>query len=336
MKVLITGAGGFIGRHLVADQLKRGRQVTAVDLHTDALQPLQDESSLCIIRGDFRDAELLQPHLKNQDVCFHLASAHLETGVDDDYFWQVNVDGARDFVQRCHEAGVGRFVHCSSVGVFGDIENPPADEDSPCHPDIAYEKSKLAGEEAVLQYARENGYSLTVLRPAWVYGPGCPRTEKLFRTIEKGRFFFVGDGQTLRHAVYIADMVRAFEAAAHRDEALNEVFIVAGPRATTLRELANEIATVAAAPRPRLQLPKSLVWAGCYALETVFSALGKEAPFTRRSLKFFTGNTAFSTKKAERMLAFHAGVDLRDGLRATYEGIKAGNPLRHEAQAPSV
>lgn len=317
-RVLVTGAGGFIGRHLVADQLRRGREVVAVDVHTEALATLVGEPGLKIVQGDFRDEELMGPQLKDVEVCFHLASAHLETGVGETIFWDVNVAGVEAFVKRCHETGVGRFVHCSSVGVFGDIKDPPADEESPCYPDIAYERTKLAGEKAVLAYGRESGYEVTVLRPAWVYGPGCPRTEKLFRTIEKGRFFFVGNGRTLRHAVYIDDMTRAFEAAAQRDEALHEVFIIAGPRATTLRELADEIARVADVSPPRLQLPKGPVWLGCIALEAAFGVVGREAPFTRRSLKFFTGNTAFLTKKAETMLGFRAEVELAEGLETTY------------------
>jgi nucleoside-diphosphate-sugar epimerase len=324
MHVLITGAGGFIGTHLVADQLGRDREVTAIDLHVDALQLLANNPNLHIVQGDFRDKTLVEPLLPEQDVCFHLASAHLETGVGDEYFWEVNVEGTRMFVERCHQAGVGGFVHCSSVGVFGDIKNPPADEETPCHPDITYEKSKLAGEQAVLAYAKDAGFPLTVLRPAWVYGPGCPRTERLFRTIEQGRFFFVGDGQTLRHSVYIGDMVRAFEAAAQRLEAAQEVFIIAGPRATTLRELANEIAAIVGVSPPWLQLPKTLVWFGCYALELAAGIAGKEAPFTRRSMKFFTGNTAFSTRKAEQGLAFKPEVELPDGLSLTY-GVIKGN-----------
>ncbi|HSM57900.1 MAG TPA: NAD(P)-dependent oxidoreductase, partial [Candidatus Sulfomarinibacteraceae bacterium] len=284
MRVLITGGGGFIGRHLVSDQLRREHDVTAIDLHTDALQPLADNPALCIVEGDFTDAGLLDPLLHDQDVCFHLASAHLETGVDDSYFWRVNVDSTRQFVERCHQAGVSRFVHCSSVGVFGNIKNPPADEQTDCQPDIAYEKSKLAGERAVLQYAQQSGYRLTVLRPAWVYGPGCPRTEKLFSTIEKGSFFFVGNGQTLRHAIYIDDMVHAFHLAAQKEQAVHETFIIAGPRATTLRELVDEIARCVGTPPPRRHLPRAVVWPAVYLLETGFGVLGKEAPFTRRSL----------------------------------------------------
>ena len=327
MRVLVTGAGGFIGRHLVADQLKRGRQVTAVDLHVESLRSLAGNPNLQTVVGSFTDEALIDPVLAGQDACFHLASAHLETGVGDDYFWQVNVDGTRRFVQQCHQAGVKRFVHCSSVGVFGDIEVPPADETSACNPDIAYEKTKLAGETAVLDYARETGYAVTVVRPAWVYGPHCQRTEKLFRTIKKGRFFFVGNGRTLRHPIYIDDMVNGFEVAAQHENALCDVFIMAGPRAVTLQELADEIATVTSSASPRLKLPKALVWPAIYTLEAGFGVIGRKPPFTRRSMKFFTGNTAFKTGKAANILGYRATIDLAEGIRRTYDWMKAKGSL---------
>ena len=321
-RVLITGAGGFIGSHLVADQLRRGREVTAVDLHTDRLQPLANDPSLHIVTADFTDAAQIDPLLPGHDVCFHLASAHLETGVTDDYYWQVNVAGTEQFVRRCHQAGIGRFVHCSSVGVYGDIETPPADENFRCHPDVAYEKSKLAGEKAVLGYAQESGYELTVVRPAWVYGPHCPRTLKLFKTIKKGRFFFVGDGSTLRHPIYIDDMVAGFEITAVHPQSPGQVFIIAGPRAVTLRELVDEIAHALQVPEPAIRLPLWSVWPVVLLMETAGKMLRREVPFTRRSLKFFTGNTAFSTSKAKAQLGYQAEIDLAEGLNLTYAWLR--------------
>jgi nucleoside-diphosphate-sugar epimerase len=327
MRVLITGAGGFIGRHLVAGQLDRGREVTAVDLRLDALQPLTSNSSLQLLEGDFTDRAFLDPHLDGQDVCFHLASAHLETGVGEEHFWKVNIQGARDFVERCHKANVSRFVHCSSVGVFGDIEHPPADEDSECHPNIAYERSKLAGEKTVMDFACEVGYPVVAIRPAWVYGPECARTLKLFRTIKKGHFFFVGDGSTLRHPIYIDDMVQGFEVAATHERAPGDVFIMAGPRAVTLRELTGEIANHIGVAPPRLKVPKAIVWPACYALELTGNVVGKEVPFSRRSLKFFTGNTAFSTRKAQKVLGFQAQTELSAGLEDTYNWMTDAHQL---------
>jgi nucleoside-diphosphate-sugar epimerase len=325
MRVLITGAGGFIGRHLVADQLRCGREVTAVDLNVEALRPLAPDSKLEVVQGDFTDPALLDGRLAGHDVCYHLASAHLETGVADAYFYRVNVAGTRAFAERCHQAGVGRFVHCSTVGVYGDIKHRPADEESPCHPDVAYEKSKLAGERAVREFARASGLDVVVVRPAWVYGPGCPRTAKLFRTIGNGRFFYVGDGQSLRHPIFIADMVAGFELAAVHPAASGETFIMAGPRPVTLRELAASIAALQQVSPPRLQLPAGLVWAGCYALELGFGLVGRPAPFTRRSLKFFTGNTAFSTAKAVRMLGFQPRVSLDEGLALTHAWLQSAS-----------
>lgn len=318
-RVLITGAGGFIGSHLVEDQLRLGRKVTAVDLHVDVLRGLKSDPRLQLLEGDFTDHAWIEPYLKNHEVCFHLASAHLEKGVGDDYFWQINVKGTRKFLEQCEAAGIERFVHCSSVGVYGDIENPPADENSPYHPDVAYEKSKLAGEEEVQDFAEAANYPVVIVRPAWVYGPRCPRTLKLFKTIKKGRFFYVGDGQTLRHPIYIDDMSAGFELAATHERAPGDTFIIAGPRAVTLEELANEIAGRLGVAKPSLHLPLPLVWAGVSALELGVGVLGKEPPYTRRSLKFYTGNTAFRIDKARQTLGFEPQIDLAEGLRCTYE-----------------
>jgi nucleoside-diphosphate-sugar epimerase len=321
VRVLITGAGGFIGHHLVADQLQRGHQVTALDLKLERLESFAANARLRRLQGDFSDHRIIEQALQGQDVCFHLASAHLETTVGESRFWRTNVDGARDLVEQAARAGVGRVVHCSSVGVYGDLQNPPADEGTECHPDIAYERTKLAGERAVRAVAERTGNRVVILRPAWVYGPGCPRTLKLFRSIHKGRFFYVGSGQTLRHPIHIDDLLVGLEMAAHHEAAPGQVFILAGPRAVTLRELVNEIAGCLGKPAPRIQLPYGFVWPACALLEWMFGVAGKEAPFSRRSLKFFTGNTAFCTRKAAESLAFRARIDLREGLSLTYQAL---------------
>jgi nucleoside-diphosphate-sugar epimerase len=327
MRVIITGAGGFIGSHLVDDQLAQGHKVTAVDINVDRLENQRSNEQLKIIKSDFIDDDFLENDLVGHDVCFHLASAHLETGVGDDYFWKVNVDNTLKFVEQCHKAGIAHFIHCSTVGVYGDILNPPADEESDCHPDVAYEQSKLAGETALRNYAKQNNYSLVVVRPAWVYGPRCLRTEKLFRTIKKGRFFYVGDGETLRHPIYISDMMTGFDLAAKFEGEPGEVFILGGKDPSTLKRLANTIADTLGVKRPSIKLPKSLVWIGVAGLEIISNITGKSVPFTRRSLKFYTGNTAFSIKKAQSQLDFDPLVDLESGVSQTAKWLVENNRL---------
>jgi dihydroflavonol-4-reductase len=321
MTVVITGANGFLGRHLVLDQLARGRSVRAVDLHGERLADLAAHPNLEISCADICDSAAMKPLVARADIVFHLASAHLAVALGDEAYWRINRDGARELVRLSHEAGVGRFVHCSSVGVYGEITRPPADETSPCHPDLIYEKSKLAGEQAVLAYHRETGFPLTVIRPVWVYGPGCPRTEKLFRSLRQGTFFYIGSGGSLRHCLHVDDFNRACELAATRPEAIGEIFVIGDAAAVTLRELLNAMAAAGGFRKPWVHLPLAVMRPLFAATEKLFLQLKKEPVVSTRTLKFFTNNTAFSIAKARKLLGFEPRYGVDEGMRRTWAEI---------------
>jgi nucleoside-diphosphate-sugar epimerase len=322
-RVLVTGAGGFIGSHLAADQSGRGRRVVALDLDLRRVRHLDDAGRFDLLEGDVADASLQVAALDGVDTVFHLAAAHLSVRAGEDAFRRINIDAVSDLARRAKAAGVRRFVHCSTVGVYGSILDPPANEDTPCRPEIAYERTKLEGETVVLRAAAEDGLQAIVLRPVWVYGPGCPRTEKLFRTIARGRFVMAGAGTALRHCVYIRDMLDAFDLAAAADDARGLVVIVGDAAAVRVRDLLCEIAALVEARPPR-SIPLWALHACGLVAETVFGFAGREPPLSRRTLKFFTSNTAFDIARARTVLGYEPRYDLGAGLRETHATIASG------------
>ena len=251
------------------------------------------------------------------DIIFHLAAAHLDVTAPESHYRAVNVDALGSLLRIAEEAGVQRFVHCSTVGVYGPLETLPADEETPCRPDIAYEKTKLDGEALVRTAAGEGSLSTIILRPAWVYGPGCPRTLKLLHSIARKKFFFVGSGGNMRHPLYVADLLQAFEIAATRQADSGSTFIIAGPEAVSVRDLFDAASEALEVPYNPITVPTALVAAGCTMIEKVFAALHKEPPFSSRSLKFFTESSAYSTRNARERLGFEASTALSEGLSVT-------------------
>jgi nucleoside-diphosphate-sugar epimerase len=322
-RVLITGAGGFIGSHLAADQFRRGHEVVAFGYHLDRVRHLERPGGFECIEGDVGDAALRRRALDGVDTVFHLAAAHLSVRAPESEFRRVNVDAVRGLADDCAAAGVRRLVHCSSVAVFGTVQDPPVDEDAPCLPEIAYDRTKLEGERVLLEEREGSGPPFVILRPVWVYGPGCPRTEKLFRSIGKGRFIIAGSGRTFRHCLYIRDMLEAFDLAAHAEAATGLPIIIGDGGAVEVRELIEDIAKLTGARTPP-RVPLALLKAAGLAAEIAFRPLGKEPPLSRRTLKFFTGNTAFDISRARRLLGFEPRYDLTTGLGETWELIRRG------------
>ena len=322
MRVLITGAGGFIGSHLVDSQLEQGHQVRAVDLHLDLLRHQTAHPRLQAICGDITDKDVLPRLVEGVDKVYHLASAHLDVSLSDEQYRNVNVDATLSLLDSAEQAGVKRFIHCSSVGVIGDVEHPPADETTECHPVNIYERTKLEGERVVLDFARRTGFPVLVVRPAWVYGPRCPRTAKLFRMISKGRFPIFGHGRNMRHPVYITDAIRGLELCAETPDVEGEVFIIAGEAPIESRELVGLISRQLNAPVQRIHLPIFLGKAMGIAFELAFKLLRRQPPFSRRSMDFFLKHNAYSIAKAQSKLNYQPQVELLTGIRRTIQSIR--------------
>lgn len=314
-RVLVTGAGGFIGSHLVDDQLSRGRLVTAIDVNLDRLNHHAGNTKCELVVGDIRDSQLLERIVPHQDIVFHLASAHLEVNKPPSYFEEINVDAVRRLVEICRVGSVGRLVHCSSVGVYGPLSQLPADETTECAPTIPYEITKLAGEDVVRGTSSDLDY--VILRPAWVYGPRCLRTLKLLQAIKRKKFIKVGFKQTYRHPVYITDMLQAFEQAATCPGAVGQTLIIGASEALILDKLIEEVARAVHLEFSPITVPLLIMAPTCFVVEKLWGAFGKEPPFSTRSLKFFTESSAFDITRAREVLAYQPEVEISEGLGLT-------------------
>lgn len=274
-----------------------------------------------VVAGDLLATTSLRRLVDRADAVVHVAAVYRTAGHPDRYYWDVNVEGTRRLLEAAMYARVTTFVHTSTVGVLGHIEQPPADESSTLSPGDVYQQTKAEGERVALDYGNGRGMKVVVLRPAAIYGPGDTRHLKLFRAIARGRYCIVGSGEALHHLVFIDDLVRAYERALSA-ETSGEVFIVAGPEYTTQAALAQEIAKATGGRvLPWRVPPAPLLWAAKWT-ERVCVPLGVNPPLHRRRVQFWSRNRAFSTAKAEKLLGWKPAVPLLEGIARTVSAYR--------------
>ncbi len=318
MRVLVTGVTGFTGAHLARSLAGRGCRVRGLARQASRrrAEPLA-KSGIEITFGDLTDAASLEPACNGIDVVYHIAATYRTAGQSDAAYRAVNVGGTRALLSAARKARVGRFVHCSTGGVHGHVQRPPADEDAPLAPGDIYQRSKLEGERVAREAGRSGGPEVVVARPIGIYGPGDTRFLKLFRGIARRRFPMLGSGQVLYHLTYIDDLVEGFRLCGETPIAAGRTYLLGGPRYTTLAELLAIIADEAGVAPPRLRFPIWPVRSLGVLCEAVCVPLGIEPPLHRRRVDFFTKNRAFDTTRARRELGFAPTVDPVEGIRRT-------------------
>jgi nucleoside-diphosphate-sugar epimerase len=314
-KVLITGATGFTGKALSRRLAEEGEQIVAFVRPTSDVRELETLGVECL-RVDIKNPKDVMDHFAGVTKVFHIAAAYRAEFADHDEYRRVNVEATRNILEAAKGHGVRRFIHCSTVGVQGRIDHPPADEEYRCLPGDHYQQSKLEGELLARRYFSD-GLPGVVVRPAGIYGPGDTRFLKLFKPISRGMFVMIGTGATLYQMTYISDLVDGFLLCGKKDEALGHVFTIAGETYTTIRELVDLISDVIGKPRPTWHVPFYPVYLASVACEKVCGLVGVEPPLYPRRVEFFHKDRAFSIEKAKRLLGYSPKIGLREGLAAT-------------------
>jgi dihydroflavonol-4-reductase len=320
--ILITGAAGFTGISLAQSLSAAGHRVRGLIRNRDQAGALE-RAGVTTVEGDIRDPAVIRQATEGIDTVYHLAAVFRHAGVPDSEYREVHVDATRQLVELSAAAGVHRLVHCSTVGVHGSVSGEaPATEDAPFHPMDIYQETKLEGELVALQTADRAGIPLTVVRPGPIYGPGDRRLFKLIGGVARKRFRLLGDGSPHFQMVYIDDLIEGFRLAAAAPIAAGRTYILAGNEALTLKELVQEIASVAHVASPRFQLPVWPFWLAGALCEAICVPLGIEPPIFRRRVKFFTSNRWFDISRARTELGFAPKVPLRDGIRRTLDSYR--------------
>jgi dihydroflavonol-4-reductase len=326
MKVLITGGTGFIGSRLALACIDRGYEVDVLG-REDATEAelsnraLLERKGVRIQLGSVTEPQRMMQITAGADIVFHLAAAQHEMNVPDALFRAVNVEGTRNMLEASLAAGVRRFLHGSTIGVYDRDVETVVDEDTPLKPDNIYGITKAEGEAVVRSYF--DRLPCTIIRISETYGPGDRRLLKLFKAVAKGVFFMVGRGQNIHQLIYVDDLAEGMLVAASHQEAIGETFLLAGEERLSSNEM---VAAIAAAVGVKEKSWRAPLWPFMWLasiLEFTLRPLGIQPPLHRRRMDFFTKSFRLSTAKAKAIIGFEAHTSFAEGTRRTAQWYRS-------------
>jgi len=325
-KILVTGASGFAGGQLCRRLSADGHGVRALVREPARCTALKSWG-VELHRGDLRDRNSIKTAVQGVDLVYHIAASYRDSKASRKELWETNVTGTQNMLDAAKAADVARFVHCSTIGVHGCIENPPANEETPYAPGDDYQESKAAAERMVRNEMERGTLSIVIFRPAGIYGPGDLRFLKLFKAIKQRRFLMLGSGRITYHFVYIDDLIDGILLCGNQEKSVGRIYILGGESPITLNHLVALIAQVLGVSPPALRLPVAPFYFAGYICELVCKPLGLRPPLYRRRVDFFRKNRAFDISKARVELGYDPKVSMAAGIDLTAQWYQSSGLL---------
>lgn len=206
MRVLVTGAGGFIGRAFALRLASAGTAVRAF-ARAGSDMTMLEQAGVEVVRGDIRERSMVLNAIRGCSHVMHLAAQKTQRGVAASAYHDTNVTGTQHVIDACLQHGVARLVYVSTLGVHGFVTGGVLDESSPLRPNTPYRHTKLLGEQLVVHQHLLKGLPAVVARISSVVGPGAKGWLPLARGIDSERITLIGGGSNYIDLVSLDDML---------------------------------------------------------------------------------------------------------------------------------
>src|SRR5256712_13629822 len=324
MKVLITGATGLLGGHLIKELQQRGEDIRALVLPVENADKLVKQG-VEVVRGDVTDTGTLGPAVKDIELVFHLAGM---MGV-----WRplaayrvVNVTGSENLYKAAQKVGVRRYVHTSSHTVYGLGYGRFLIENDALRPDPdPYSLTKAEGDRLMRRLMLNSEVETVILRPGTFFGPGDRlHFGRMAQKVKDGKGVIIGRGDNALPFCYVTDVVQGFLLAAYHKNAPGSVYNISNDRPLTQQELFNAIADAVSGKRPTRHLPYVPTYYGSMVTERAALITHTRPIVTPLGVMMFGTDNRHSVEKARRELGYEPKVDIREGIRLAAAWFNAG------------
>ena len=329
MKILITGASGFIGSALI-DRLANRREVEPWGATRYAAPPDVAHKRCHWIKVNWDDARSVCEMARGKDIVFHIAGEI--TARHWSQFHRSNVANTEQLFRACLKEKVQKFVFMSSISAAGPLRDAAVLDESmrPC-PNGLYGLSKLKAEKRLTELKENSNIQLYLIRAPVVYGPGQnPLFSKILKKALGGKLFFIGKGNNLRSLCFIENLVDIFERIALEQINAEGLYYVADKEIFSMNEFADIISRIAGIRIKIKRLPKFLSIIND-SLHCLLMVLGVHSP-ELFAVKAMYSNVACKIEKASRLLAYNPRYSLFDGLKITIDWLEKINSANTQSK----
>lgn len=321
-RILVTGATGLVGGAVIRRLLDGGVSVRALARDPGRARDLLG-AEVEVLAGDMTDPASLRNAVRGCPVVFHFAAV-LNEFRPLGFYRATNVEGTRALAEAALAEGVERFLHMSTIAVYGLRAMGRIHESSPRAPcgDL-YGDTKLEAEELIRHMAASRGLPAVIVQPTQVYGPGDRAwTMRPIELIRAHRMFLVDGGRGLVSPISIDDLAEGVLAAV-RAGRVGESYILCGPSTVSIRELFEAYARMLGAETRLPSIPLWLAVALAGIAEAAAMLSGAKPIFKRSELRRTARRADFDGTKAREELGFAAMVTLEEGMRAVAKWVRA-------------
>ncbi|MCL2661792.1 MAG: NAD(P)-dependent oxidoreductase [Oscillospiraceae bacterium] len=325
MNILVTGATGFIGSHLVPRLLDDGHNVSVLCRDIDKAESLFNDG-VHYIKGDITKPETLKIIPENAECIIHLAAeGHVSATSQEAYdkFIETNEKGTLNLIDIAKQLqSLKMFIHFSSTAAMGVINKPVLNEQSVPNPLTPYQKSKFRSEQIVNAAYHEQNFPSVILRPCMVYGPGgLGEFHKFCCLMKKGRFPKIGLGKNLTPIVHVNDVIEATVLTMQK-AMIGETYIIASDCSYPLDEVRTHVIEALGIKAPYPYVPAPIALLGAKLIETGYNLMGKEPIVTYRNISSTIRDRTFDISRAKKDLGYSQSISLKQGINSTIEWFK--------------